>query len=602
MRSVALALGNSLRSRWMVVVAGVFIMSVSGSIYAFGVYSAALKRALNYNQKTLTTIGFFKDFGNIGIFAGIIADLCPAWVVLSIGVAFNSVGYLMIWLAMTHRTRAPALWQMFVYITIGGNSVAFTHSGALVTCVKNFPLHRGMIVGLLKGFLGLSTAILSLFYRAIYGDHPSSFVLLIVYLPLAVILSFMFFIRPLPVPSGGKIEDEARVFYRLLAFELLVAGYLMLVILVQHSVKLDKAVNGGLAGLLALLLCIPFAMVVAMELRKLRAEKPVVDVESSKDEGGDKAGGPILDGAYGGGSKDRDKALAKVEPRESSEEDETVTVPLEAPPPAAVPEAAPVLRRRSIVQRAGELFKTPPIGSDFTVWQALVHLDFWLLSAASTAGLGAGLMLIDNLGQIGSSYGYDAERTNTFVSLTSIWNCLGRVGSGFVSEYFVQRYGLARPFFFALALGLSAIGYLTIALDLPGALFVGSILIGLCFGAQWALLHIIISEIYGLKYYGTLQSIIAMASPLGTYLLSVRVAGYMYDREAARQLPRGTAESCHGTVCYRTSLLIMCGVCCAGCLLTLVITLRTRRFYKREVFETLKAKKIELVNAKKASR
>jgi hypothetical protein len=41
-------------------------------------------------------------------------------------------------------------------------------------------------------------------------------------------------------------------------------------------------------------------------------------------------------------------------------------------------------------------------------------------------------MVIDNLGQISQSLGY--ANPHIFVSMISIWNFLGRLGGGYVSE------------------------------------------------------------------------------------------------------------------------------------------------------------------------
>lgn len=38
-------------------------------------------------------------------------------------------------------------------ICIGASSQTFANTGALVTCVKNFPESRGIVLGLLKGLL-----------------------------------------------------------------------------------------------------------------------------------------------------------------------------------------------------------------------------------------------------------------------------------------------------------------------------------------------------------------------------------------------------------------------------------------------------------------
>jgi hypothetical protein len=76
--------------------------------------------------------------------------------------------------------------------------------------------------------------------------------------------------------------------------------------------------------------------------------------------------------------------------------------------------------------------KGPRRGEDFTLKEALIKADFWLLFFGLACGAGSGLMVIDNLGQISQSLGY--KDPHIFVSLISIWNFLGRLGGGYVSE------------------------------------------------------------------------------------------------------------------------------------------------------------------------
>lgn len=83
-------------------------------------------------------------------------------------------------------------------------------------------------------------------------------------------------------------------------------------------------------------------------------------------------------------------------------------------------------------------------------------------------------------------------------------------------------------------------------------------MIGVSFGAQLTLLFTIISELFGLKYYATLFNCGQLASPLGSYILNVRVTGMLYDPEALKALAKkGMTRSsvkekiCIGAQCYR---------------------------------------------------
>ena len=138
-------------SRWFVIAAGLWIQSVAGTSYTFGVYSQSLKEALGYDQQRLDKLAFFKAIGgNVGVISGLLYDVVPPWVVLIIGAVQNSFGYFMLWLAVTRRISPPPFWQMCIYICVACNTATFFSTAVVVTNVKNFPRNRGIIIGLLK--------------------------------------------------------------------------------------------------------------------------------------------------------------------------------------------------------------------------------------------------------------------------------------------------------------------------------------------------------------------------------------------------------------------------------------------------------------------
>ena len=71
------------RSQWFTVFASLLVMTGGGATYIFRLYSKAMVEALDYNDAAINLVGFYKDVGaNVAIFAGLIAEVIPTWLVL----------------------------------------------------------------------------------------------------------------------------------------------------------------------------------------------------------------------------------------------------------------------------------------------------------------------------------------------------------------------------------------------------------------------------------------------------------------------------------------------------------------------------------------
>ncbi|KAJ1294156.1 hypothetical protein BS78_01G124400 [Paspalum vaginatum] len=546
-----------LRGRWFMFFASILIMAAAGGTYIFGIYSKAIKTSLGYDQQTLNTLSFFKDAGaNVGVLPGLINEVTPPWVVLACGAGMNLVGYLMIYLSITGRTARPPVWLMCLYIAIGSNSQSFANTGALVTAVKNFPEDRGVVLGLLKGFVGLSGAIFTQLYATIYGtdNDGADLVLLMAWLPAAISLIFIPTIRFLPRSAAAGAASRARerkAFFLFLYASIVLAVYLLVMTFVDEEVtNFPKAGYYVTAAVLLLLIFLPIVIVVKEELRTYLDPLAAPAATTTT--------GVIL----------------------------TITVDEKNKNP---PSSAPL--NEAVVDNSSpspawyqDVFRPPARGQDYTILQALFSVDMLVLFVATICGIGGTLTAVDNMGQIGQSLGYPQRAVTTFVALLSIWNYAGRVVAGFASEYVLARHKVPRPLALTVVLLLACVGHALIAFGVRNGLYAASVILGFCFGAQWPLLFAIISEVFGLKYYSTLYNFGAVASPVGSYILNVRIAGRMYDDEARRQGQAGGDLTCIGVRCFRESFLIITGVTLLGALVSLVLAWRTRKFYRGDLY------------------
>ncbi|KAI9083989.1 hypothetical protein K1719_033985 [Acacia pycnantha] len=196
---------------------------------------------------------------------------------------------------------------------------------------------------------------------------------------------------------------------------------------------------------------------------------------------------------------------------------------------------------------------------------------------------------------ISQSLQYD--NTHIFVSIVSIWNFLGRVGGGYISEIVVRDYAFPRSVALAGFQLIMAFGHVFIAMGWPGAMYVSTLLIGLGYGAHWSIAPAAASELFGLRNFGALYNFLTLANPSGTLIFSSLIASRIYDYEAEQQALNGFQYQknlgsllsrvvnateplkCVGSICFFLTCVLMAGLCMVASVLSMILVHRTKTVY-----------------------
>ncbi|OWM70733.1 hypothetical protein CDL15_Pgr014406 [Punica granatum] len=572
-----------MNNRWLVFVAAMWIQSCAGIGYLFGSISPVIKSSLNYNQRQVARLGVAKDLGDsVGFLAGSLCEVLPLWGALLVGALQNFVGYGWVWLVVTGRSPVLPLWAMCILIFIGTNGETYFNTAALVSCVQNFPKSRGPVVGILKGFAGLGGAILTQIYAMIHSPDHANLIFMVAVGPAMVTVALMFIVRPVKGHRQVRASDGFS-FSFVYSVCILLAAYLMGVMLVEDLVDMSPKIITIFTIVLLVLLVVPIVIPLSQSFfsdPRAPLEEALLS-ESQKQEAG-KSQQETHEVIFSEVEEEKPKDMDLLPALERQKRIAHLQAKLFQ---AAAEGAVRVKRRRG-----------PHRGEDFTLMQALIKADFWLIFFSLLLGSGSGLTVIDNLGQMSQSLGYN--NTHIFVSMISIWNFLGRIGGGYFSEIIVRDHAYPRPIAMAVAQLIMAVGHVFFAMGWPGAMYVGTLLIGLGYGAHWAIVPAAASELFGLKKFGALYNFLTLANPAGSLVFSGLIASSIYDYEAEKQAnahhhnPTQSSFSsfsswlmldeplkCDGSICFFLTSMIMSGLCLIAVVLSMILVYRTKIVY-----------------------
>ncbi|KEH37893.1 putative major facilitator superfamily domain-containing protein [Medicago truncatula] len=553
---MTLTLKGGSRPPWVGLGAAVWVQIASGNTFTFPLYSHSLKSVLGFNQRQVTLLGVANDIGeNVGLLPGIACNKFPPWLILCVGAFASFIGYGVLWLAVSQTlTNLPYLLLWFALV-IATNSSAWLTTAVLVTNMRNFPVSRGKVAGILKGYGGLSAAVFTEIYSLLLHNSSSTFLLFLAIGIPVVCFCMMFLVRPC-TPALDEDSTSNSHFIFIQCSSVVLGVYLLATTIFGNLLSFSVTVSYILVAVMIFLLMAPIAVPIKMTLYPKSASNSEQQLGSSDSlgQGKDDKIEPLLGSSSTG-------ALGSSNDQDNSSE---IAMLL------ALGEGAIKQKKRK-----------PKRGEDFKFTEAIVKADFWLLFFVYFVGVGTGVTVLNNLAQIGIAQG--EEDTTTLLSIFSFCNFVGRLGGGVVSEHFVRTKLIPRTFWLTCTQTVMLLVYLLFAFAVNGTLYPAVAFLGVCYGVQVSIMIPTTSELFGLKNFGVFSNIMSLGNPLGATLFSALLAGSIYDKEAAKQhginlLASGV--SCVGASCFKLTFFILSGVCAAGIILSIILTLRIKPVYQ----------------------
>ncbi|KAF8103063.1 hypothetical protein N665_0188s0023 [Sinapis alba] len=406
------------RPPWVGLAAALWVQMSAGNASTFPLYSAALKTVFGFNQQQVTILGVAGELGgNMGILPGYASNKLPPWAMLLIGIASCFLGYGVLWLSLSQIVHDLPFWLLFIALVIATNSCSWFMTTSLVTNMRNFPMSRGPVAGLLKALIGISGAAYTVLFSMLL-HHSASNLLLFLTVGIPVLcLAAMYFIRPC-IPATGEDPSEPIYFTFLLGTSILLAAYLVVTTVVSEVYSLPSVLRYVLVAVMVLFLFSPLAVPIKMTLFRsdVKSSPPGSSEKLVKEEGESTVEEPLLI------TSTLDSNLVSLFQGDDDVSDIDILLA----------EGEGVVKKK----------RKPRRGEDFKIGQVFVKADFWLLWFSYLLGMGSGVTVSNNLAQIGFAFGI--KDTTVLLCIFSFFNFTGRLASGAISEHFVKSRTLPR--------------------------------------------------------------------------------------------------------------------------------------------------------------
>lgn len=448
---------------------------------------------------------------------------------------------------------------MFIVCMVAGNSISWINFSVFPLTMRNFPHNRGPVAGLLKGYMGLSAAVFSNFSENFFDSSSSKYLLMLMTISPLFCLMTAAVLRPvLPAKTPEEVSSEEKSF----ALFNIIACAMAVLIMMQDFVgplqqgTAKKATLAVLFVILAAPAVVPFA--ISYQMKKVSSDSMASSACGNGEGFKNTTDGDFIEEVQADESingrqhaEENKDSMGSQEVQLDTEKDDLKQPLLVKYEESSIDLEALMEKKRRFLKYW--LWSSIELGEDRSTLSLFKTWHFYLLYFALLCGPGMGMAFNNNLGQVGQSFGFNT--VNVFSSLFSLGNFFGRISSGIVSEYFLRSISMPRPIWMGLIKVPMVSMFIWLSTGANASLYVGSLIVGLAQGLLVTLTLPIISEFYGLKYFGVNLSVANTHIVAGSTIFSSLIAGILYDKHATSQSSDGSFV-CYGSACYGTTFVI----------------------------------------------
>ena len=537
-------------------------LTTGGTVYAFGFYGAALKKALELSQSQLDTISSaYFCAGLLSWIPGLVVDKYGPRFALSYGGVLGAASLMAYWgvarefVELPRSLLIPTLCTLGVLICMTNSLVTGSVYKIIVgTCGSNT---RGSAVGVAKGYVGVGSGTYACIFQSLRGESTSD----LDFLPMAA----FFAICAGTVPALVLIPSKEDMTYNV-AHDRLTPLHLRYVYI-------------GLIGL--------GILVVGTSLVTLfPSEDPINDGDRISSSGPQYGialllmsfwYGPILRLLYiptcGMEAVDATEEQALVvsshlQRAKRYPDDPTWILP--DGPPSQLPD----------IEEVGH-----------NLLEMLMTAPAWLFAWITIFLVGAGTIMTNNMGQMVEALHFPDEVTPASLAIFSVAQSASRVITGTISDKALRwnmrfigfRKGVPRPMFLISASLASVAAHLLLAVASSKIPFViGVAMAGGAFGMIWPLMVLIVGEVFGRANVGANYMFFdGISAALGTLFLSKFVSQAVYESHIDLSDNKSDGRTCYGEECFRASHLIIAALAMSCVLASVGMVRLTRRGYDR---------------------